>query len=143
VILPGRSGLEILKDLASYPTPVIVMSRKGDIKMAVNAVKGGAVDFIQKPFRREDVMSKLANIKPEMPHRKIKALSFDFPEKKPLSFREREVVRLLVAGLTAKQSGQTLGLSHRTVEDHLARIKQKLGISTTAELVKAVLAKPD
>ena len=64
-------------------------------------------------------------------------------EKKPLSFREREVVRLLVAGLTAKQSGQTLGLSHRTVEDHLARIKQKLGISTTAELVKAVLAKPD
>jgi FixJ family two-component response regulator len=59
--LPGRSGLEIFRDLAAYPAPVIVMSEEGDMPMAVNAIKNGAVDFIQKPFFHEGAAAVFAD----------------------------------------------------------------------------------
>ena len=141
LMLPGRSGLEILEDLATYSTPVIAMSGNCDIQMAVNAVKGGAVDFIQKPFRREEILRILAEIPESASRRPPNRLSLDLPGKEPLSYRERQVVRHLVAGLSAKQSAEAFGLSHRTVEDHLARIKRKLGAKNLAELIAAVLKK--
>jgi FixJ family two-component response regulator len=102
--LPGRSGLEILRDLATYPAPVILMSEEGNIPMAVNAIKNGAVDFIQKPFRREEILNKLANLTTGVPHAKPDTLSFSFPGKGALSYRERQIVRLLVL-LSQKVAG--------------------------------------
>jgi FixJ family two-component response regulator len=139
LLLSGRSGLDVLEDLATYSAPVIAMSGVGDIQMAVNAVKGGAVDFIQKPFRREEILRILAEIPESASRRPPNRLSLDLPGKEPLSYRERQVVRHLVAGLSAKQSAEAFGLSHRTVEDHLARIKRKLGVKNLAELIAAVL----
>ena len=139
LLLSGRSGLDVLEDLATYSAPVIAMSGVGDIQMAVNAVKGGAVDFIQKPFRREEILRILAEIPESASRRLPNRLSLDLPGKEPLSYRERQVVRHLVAGLSAKQSAEAFGLSHRTVEDHLARIKRKLGVKNLAELIAAVL----
>ena len=141
LLLSGRSGLDVLEDLATYSAPVIAMSGVGDIQMAVNAVKGGAVDFIQKPFRREEILRILAEIPESASRRPPNRLSLDLPGKEPLSYRERQVVRHLVAGLSAKHSAEALGLSHRTVEDHLARIKRKLGAKNLAELIAAVLKK--
>jgi FixJ family two-component response regulator len=142
LVRSGRSGLEVLKDLVTYPTPVIAMSRKGDIEMAVDAVKGGAIDFVQKPFRREKILSVLANFPEASSLSAPNKVVHNFSGKKPLSYRERQVVQHLVAGLSAKQSAEVLGLSHRTVEDHLARIRQKFGAKNAAALVRAVLAKP-
>ena len=139
LVLPGRSGLAILDDLASYSSPVIAMSGKADIQMAVNAIKGGAVDFIQQPFRREEILRVLADIPERSPRRSHNMLSFDLAGKKPLSYRDRQVVRHLVSGLSAKESAEAIGLSHRTVEDKLARIKRKLGVKNSAELIAAVL----
>ena len=141
LLLSGRSGLDVLEDLATYSAPVIAMSGVGDIQMAVNAVKGGAVDFIQNPFRREEILRILAEIPESASRRLPNRLSLDLPGKEPLSYRERQVVRHLVAGLSAKHSAEALGLSHRTVEDHLARIKRKLGAKNLAELIAAVLKK--
>jgi len=141
LVLPGRSGLAILDDLTSYSSPVIAMSGKADIQMAVNAIKGGAVDFIQKPFRREKILRVLADIPESAPQRSPNMLWFDLPGKEPLSYRDRQVVQHLVAGLSAKESAEAIGLSHRTVEDKLARIKRKLGVKNSAELIAAVLKK--
>ncbi len=113
VHMPGRSGLDILKDLNAqdYPAPILIISGQGDIPMAVEAIKHGAVDFIEKPFDAETVA------------------------------REREVLAQIRAGASNREAGRQLGISSRTIEVHRARIMEKLGAKNAADLVRIVSTK--
>jgi FixJ family two-component response regulator len=144
VYLPGRSGLEILKDLAGYPAPVLMISGQGDIPTAVDSIKGGAQDFIEKPFRRDAIVGQIektiAGFSYGKHQPKRQQPSLHFPGREPLSPRERDVLNLLVSGVSSsKELGLKLGLSPRTVEDHRAKIMRKLGVKNAVELMVAVM----
>lgn len=145
VKLPGRSGLEILKDLADYPAPVIMISGNGDIPTAVNAIKSGAVDFVQKPFKGSEIVGRLAKLVEDFSHRKTDALAeklsaLKLPGREPLSRREREVLQLLVSGTSSnKEVGLALGLSPRTVEEYRANIMRKFGVKNAVEMMVVVM----
>ena len=143
VDLPGRSGFEVLNDLATYPVPVIMISGHGDIPMAVKAIKSGAQDFIQKPLRGEELINRVENILRGSSHRrsalpKPKQSSSNSPRQQLLTLREREVLEQVAVGLSSKEVGQALGISPRTVEDIRSRIMRRLGVRNTAELIMAV-----
>src|SRR5579871_4342304 len=116
VHIPGKSGLDILRELSAqdYPVPIFIMSGKGDIPMAVEAVKNGALDFIEKPFRGGDVVASVrdaisADRRLKRNEAGPKRASFHFPNREPLTPREQDVLALLVSGATNKEAGQELG----------------------------------
>jgi FixJ family two-component response regulator len=142
---PGKCGLEILRKLRGedYPAPVFVTSGQGDIPMAVAAIKNGALDFIEKPFRSSEIIARV---------KAIDALSQvgngnQYPKtflpylegRKPLTRREREVLEQIAAGASNKEAGRQLGISPRTIEDHRANIMKKIGVKNAAELIRRVL----
>ncbi|MBN8991330.1 MAG: response regulator transcription factor [Rhizobiales bacterium] len=144
VNLPGRSGLEILKDLADCPAPVVIISGRGDIPTAVTAIKEGAQDFIQKPFRGGELLGLLEKLLAASSTRCHEALgkkisSVNFPGREPLTRRERDVLRQVVIGASNKEIATALGISFRTVEEHRSNIMRKLGVKNAAELIIAVL----
>ena len=145
--IPGKSGLDILKELniRSYTAPVFIISGKGDIAMAVEAIKNGALDFIEKPFRGSDVVARVreaiaAGQRLNRDEAAAKRASFHFPNREPLTAREQDVLTLLVTGATNKGAGRQLGISHRTIEIHRARIMEKLGAKTAADLIRIALS---
>ncbi|MCK4958464.1 MAG: response regulator transcription factor [Planctomycetes bacterium] len=142
VCLPGMSGLELQARLKEQNAnlPIVIISGHGDVPMAVQAVKAGAVDFIEKPFR-EHVLWE--NIK--------KALAMDAQDRADrieladiqerialLSDRERGVMELVLAGKTSKEIADKLGLSHKTVETHRTHIMEKLGVRSAVQLTRLV-----
>jgi len=145
VHIPGDSGLDILKHLNAqdYPAPIFIMSGEGDIAMAVTAIKNGALDFIEKPFRGSDVVTRVKDAIEAFTRRpkesESNAADFHFPGREPLSRREREVLALIVKGDSNKEAGRQLGISPRTIEDHRARIMTKLGAKNAADLIRIVL----
>jgi FixJ family two-component response regulator len=145
VHIPGDSGLDILKHLNAqdYPAPIFIMSGKGDIAMAVQAIKNGALDFIEKPFRGSAVVTRVTEAIEAFTRRpkesESNAAEFHFPGREPLSRREREVLALVVQGASNKEAGRQLGISPRTIEDHRARIMTKLGAKNAADLIRIVL----
>jgi two-component system, LuxR family, response regulator FixJ len=143
VHMPGRSGLDILRELNAhhYPTPIFIISGQGDIPMAVQAIKNGAFDFIEKPFDAETV---LARVKEAIAAAERRANNGDgigevFPGSELLTPREREVLHQIAAGASNKEAGRTLGISPRTIEVHRVRIMEKLGAKNAADLVRIVL----
>jgi FixJ family two-component response regulator len=144
VHLPGRSGLEILKDLATYPAPVVMISGHGNIPVAVSAIKDGALDFIQKPLKRGDILDRLENIvaassRDQKTLLQQRISSLNFPGREPLSARERDVLQLAATGSSNKEIAEILGISYRTVEDHRSNFMRKLGLKNIAELLMTVL----
>ena len=144
VHIPGKSGLDILKELhgEDYPAPIFMISGKGDIPMAVSAIKGGALDFIEKPFRGSELVAHLneaidAYVRRQSAPSKIDSLHF--PGREPLTRREREVLEQFTAGASNKEAGRHLGISPRTIEDHRANIMKKLGARNAADLVRIVM----
>ncbi len=145
VHLPGCSGLELLKqiDAAHYPAPVLVISGVGDIPTAVEAIRNGALDFIEKPFEPAAVVARV--------HDAMRAwqsvladdnlLPRDFPGHERLTAREREVLGRIAQGASNKEAGRELGISPRTIEVHRARIMEKLGAKNAADLMRIVLGK--
>ncbi len=147
VYIPGKSGLEILKELSvrNCPAPVLIISGKGDIAMAVEAIKSGAFDFIEKPFRGSDVVARVkaaiaANSRRKAASSADDATRFYFPGREPLTAREQDVLAQLVSGATNKETGLHLGISYRTVEIHRARIMEKLGARSATDLMRIVLS---
>jgi FixJ family two-component response regulator len=141
VYLPGRSGLDILKNLNAeeYPAPILMISGKGDIPMAVEAIKHGALDFIEKPFRGSTVSASVQAAIAARNRRSVNGLP-EFPGRKPLTKREGEVLAQLVTGASSKEAAAQLGISPRTIEIHRAHIMGKLGAKNIADLVRIVMS---
>src|ERR1700755_3454450 len=146
VHIPGRSGLDILKELhgEDYPAPIFIISGQGDIAMAVTAIKHGALDFIEKPFRGNEIVARLneaieayARRQAHLPPPNTSAVHS--PGREPLTRREREVLEQFTSGASNKEAGRTLGISPRTIEDHRANIMKKLGAKNAADLVRIVM----
>jgi FixJ family two-component response regulator len=146
VHIPGKSGLDILRELRAedYPAPIFMISGKGDIAMAVGAVKGGALDFIEKPFRGSELVTLLNDAVGAYARRQSedtvsKTSSLRFLGREPLTRREREVLEQFASGLSNKEAGRQLGISPRTIEDHRASIMRKLGARNATDLIRIVL----
>src|SRR6202044_2142004 len=146
VHIPGKSGLDILKELRGedYPAPIFMISGQGDITMAVSAIKNGALDFIEKPFRGNEIVSRLEEAIGAFARRQAessssKISSLHFPGREPLTRREREVLEQFVSGASNKEAGRQLGISPRTIEDHRANIMKKLGARNAADLIRIVM----
>jgi len=143
VHIPGKSGLDILKELNTrdYPAPVFIMSGKGDIPMAVDAIKNGALDFIEKPFRGGEVVERVKQAIAAYSLRKQDdpfLPDFYFPGREPLTRRERDVLATILNGASAKEAGRQLGISHRTIEVHRAKLLEKLGAKNVTDLMRIV-----
>jgi FixJ family two-component response regulator len=145
VNIPGQSGLDILKQLNAqdYPAPIFVISGQGDIPMAVDAIRNGALDFIEKPFRGEAVVTRVRESIAAWTRRQPgdAAASFSFPSREPLTARECDVLTQIVAGASSKEAGRILGISPRTIEFHRARIIEKVGAKNTADLIRIVMTR--
>lgn len=144
VHMPGRSGLDILRELNAehYPSPIFIISGQGDIPMAVQAIKHGAFDFIEKPFDAETVLARVREAIAAQERRQSagdSGIGDVFPGSNLLTPREREVLHQIAAGASNKEAGRSLGISPRTIEVHRARIMEKLGAKNAADLVRIVL----
>jgi FixJ family two-component response regulator len=147
VKLPGQSGLDILKHLNAqdYPAPIFMISGRGDIPMAVEAIKHGALDFIEKPFQGSMVTACVqtaiaARARLRANNKPLNAMPLEFPGRKPLTKREGEVLAQLVSGASSKEAAVQLGISPRTIEIHRARVMAKLGAKNAADLVRIVMS---
>ncbi len=145
VHLPGCCGLELLKklDAPRYPAPILVISGRGDIATVVEAIRNGALDFIEKPFDPAAVVTRVrAAIRAwQSVSQQDNILARDFPGRDRLTARERDVLGRIAQGASNKESGRELGISPRTIEVHRARIMEKLGAKNAADLMRIVLGK--
>lgn len=145
VRLPGKSGLEILKELRAenYPAPVIMISGHGTIDTAMEAVRNGAIDFIQKPFNGVKLVSRIEEALEREAASRVSALgsgcSLHLPGQEALTAREREILTQTLLGKSNKEVSRLYGISPRTVEDHRSNIKRKTGGKTLIELVRAAI----
>ncbi|VVS96648.1 response regulator [Rhizobium sp. EC-SD404] len=140
VHMPGRSGLDILRVLeqSRFPAPVIVITGQGDIPMAVQAVKLGALDFLEKPF---DVDRLIERVRQAIDGAPADSFQSGFAGDDRLSEREAEVLAQVVGGARDKEAAIALGISPRTVEAHRKSIMAKLGARTLADLLRIVYSK--
>jgi two-component system response regulator DctR len=139
--MPGRSGSVLHEELLrrGIRVPVIFITGHGDIPMAVSAMRKGAFDFIEKPFDDEQLLSQVLAA--------LEAYEAPEPDKAPaaaaplevLSSRQREVLQRVLDGKPSRQIAEELAISVKTVEFHRARIMQKLGVRTAAELFRRCL----
>lgn len=143
VRMPDMSGLDLLRELRSQSclVPVIVMTGHGDIQLAVEAMKSGAIDFLEKPFDDERV---LAAVRSALEVRRAQdervGRRHEVEERlQSLSQRERQVLDGLVAGLPNKTIAHDLGISPRTVEVYRANVMTKMQAGSLSELVRMVL----
>src|SRR5512138_1689309 len=140
VRMPEMSGLEVQQQLnkAGSMLPVILISGHGDIPMAVQAMKDGAFDFLQKPFRDQELIDRINGaLKLDAQNREsVDRLADLKAREESLTPREREVLVLVVDGKANKVIAIDLGLSERTVEIHRANVMEKMGARSVAHLVK-------
>ncbi len=140
VRMPEMSGLEVQQHLnkAGSMLPVILVSGHGDIPMAVQAMKDGAFDFLQKPFRDQELIDRINGaLKLDTQNREsVDRLADLTAREQSLTPREREVLVLVVDGKANKVIAIDLGLSERTVEIHRANVMEKMGARSVAHLVK-------
>jgi FixJ family two-component response regulator len=144
VRMPGMSGLEVQQQLnrSGSMLPVILISGHGDIPMAVQAMKDGAFDFLQKPFRDQDLLDRINGaLKLDAKNRASVDRLADLTQRsESLTPREREVMALVVDGKANKVIAIDLGLSERTVEIHRANVMEKMAARSVAHLVKMHMA---
>jgi FixJ family two-component response regulator len=140
VRMPEMSGLEVQQHLnrSGSMLPVILMTGHGDIPMAVQAMKDGAFDFLQKPFRDQDLLDRINGaLKQDAENRETVERHADLKRRsESLTPREREVMALVVDGRANKVIAIDLGLSERTVEIHRANVMEKMQARSVAHLVK-------
>lgn len=138
--MPGLGGLELQEELLKRGNslPIIFITGHGDVPMAVDAMQKGAVDFIQKPFRDQDLLDRIREALMTDKERREEQEKHAEVEKRlnRLTNREREVFDLVVTGKPNKVIAYELGVSQRTVEIHRARVMEKMQARSLADLVK-------
>nr|WP_237642478.1 response regulator transcription factor [Stenotrophomonas panacihumi] len=140
VRLPGISGLDFQAQLAAQGValPIVFMTGHGDIPMTVRAMKAGAVDFLAKPFRDQDMLDAVSAAIERDRQRRAQAASLDQVRGhyETLTPREREVMAHVVSGLMNKQVAGLIGLSEITVKIHRGNVMRKMGVRSLADLVR-------
>jgi FixJ family two-component response regulator len=138
--LPGLSGLDLQAELAKADirVPIIFMTGHGDIPMSVRAMKAGAVDFLPKPFRDQDMLDAVSlALERDRQRRDDEKAILDLRALfESLTPREREVMGFVTAGLMNKQIAAEIGLSEITVKIHRSHVMKKMGARSLADLVK-------
>lgn len=141
--MPGMSGQALLELLQKehIHIPVIIITGHGDITSAVRAMKAGAIDFLEKPFREADLLDRIESaIASDQAYRaSTRHLQSIRERRETLTNREREVLQLVVDGFLNKQIARELGISEKTVEVHRANLMRKMQADGVAELVRMVL----
>ncbi len=142
--MPGLGGLELQDELLRRDNsmPIIFITGHGDVPMAVEAMRKGAVDFIQKPFRDQELLDRVHKALRTDEERRSEARRVGEVRKlvERLTQREREVFDLVVTGKPNKVIAYELGVSQRTVEIHRARVMEKMKARSLADLVRMQLA---
>jgi two-component system, LuxR family, response regulator FixJ len=145
--MPDMSGLELQQHLnrTGSMLPVIFITGHGDVPMAVQAMKEGAFEFIQKPFRDQDLLDRINHaLKQDAENRNMVARRAEVLHRlESLTPRERQVMDLVVDGAANKVIAIDLALSERTVEIHRAKVMEKMGARSVAHLVKLHLTLTD
>src|SRR5258705_452982 len=140
VRLPGLSGLNLQRELRDrgIQIPIIFITGHGDIPMSVQAMKAGAVEFLTKPFRDQDLLDAIeqATERDRAARRQRTEMGQLVERSETLTPREREVMRLVVAGLLNKQVASELAISEKTVNVHRSQVMQKMRADSLAELVR-------
>jgi FixJ family two-component response regulator len=143
VRMPGMSGLELQERLNERHAilPIIFITGHGDVPMAVEALQAGALDFLQKPFRDQELLDRIARaLEKDAANRRelleLRAIAKRFEELTP---RERDVMELVTQGKANKAIAAELNISQRTVEIHRARVMEKTQAASLAHLVRMVL----
>lgn len=143
VRLPGMTGLELQRELRQHhiDLPVLIITGHGDIAMAVEAMKNGALDFLQKPFDDQELLDHVQNaIRLDTERRQRGVQKQEFADRLArLSPRELQVKDMLVNGLSNKQIASSLGISEKTVEVHRGHLMKKAGAKNIAQLMQLVL----
>jgi FixJ family two-component response regulator len=141
VRLPGTSGLELQKRLVAQKDriPTIFISAYGDIPMVVQIMKAGAAEFLQKPFREQELLECVqAALRKDLALRESEEqISEVMNSYRSLTKREREIMKLVVTGQINKQIAAQVGLSEVTVKIHRAQVMRKMGSNSLADLVRA------
>ncbi|MDX1754637.1 MAG: response regulator FixJ [Marinobacter sp.] len=145
--MPGMDGMELQKKLNERHAilPIIFVTGHGDVPMAVDAMKEGAVDFIQKPYREEALLEKIeAALEQDREQRKSLGEQQEILRRiKTLTPRESEIMERMIAGQANKVIAIELEISQRTVEIHRSRVMHKMGTHSLAHLVRMVLSVKD
>jgi FixJ family two-component response regulator len=140
VRMPGLSGLDLQEQLAAQGImlPVIIITGHGEVPMAVRAMKGGAIDFIEKPFSDQLLLDRAREAIAQDAHNRVEqARRAEVAARLALlTPREREVMEMVVSGKANKQVGASLGISQKTVEAHRAQVMRKTRADSLAELVQ-------
>ena len=140
VRLPGASGLEFQQTLIKngFSVPIIFITAHGDVPMTSRAMKAGAIEFLMKPFQKDELLAavRLGLDRDRVRREQDSELSVLKAKLAQLSQREREVMDLVVTGLINKEIGARLGLSEVTVKIHRSRMMQKMEATSLAELVR-------
>src|ERR1700741_1587278 len=143
VRMPQMSGLEVQEqlNLRGAVIPVIFITGHGDIPMAVEAMQAGAFDFLQKPFRDQDLIDRIQRaLEKDRANRAVlNERSLIRQRLESLTPREREVLTMVTSGKPNKVMAADLGVSQRTVEIHRARVMEKMGASSLPPLVRMIM----
>jgi len=143
VRMPGMSGLELQQqlNLRGATIPVIFITGHGDIPMAVEAMQHGAFDFLQKPFRDQDLIDRMQRALERDARQRAALTQYERIRARfqSLTPREREVLSLMTSGKPNKVMAADLGVSQRTVEIHRARVMEKTGAASLAQLVRMAM----
>ena len=138
--LPGISGLDLQRELpaANIHIPIIFITAHGDIPMTVRAMKAGAVEFLTKPFRDQDLLDAVhVALERDRARRQREAEIAVLRDRfESLTPREREVLPWVVAGLVSKQIADAIGATEATVKVHRSQLMRKMGASSLADLVR-------
>lgn len=138
VRIPGISGLELQRTLASqkFPIPIIFLSAHGEIPMATQAIRAGAIDFLQKPFSPHALLERIHEaLALDEDNRRKRAEAGDVKSRLlSLTQREQEIMWLLAAGESAKHIAVTLSISSKTVDNHRAKILEKMEVENPTQL---------
>src|ERR1700680_1073552 len=140
VRLPGQSGLDLQRELAAAnrEVPIIFITGHGDIPMSVQAMKGGAIEFLTKPFRDQDLIDAInLGLERDRARRQTgREIALLRERLESLTPREREVLPLIISGRLNKQVAAEVGISEATAKVHRSQLMRKLGADSLADLVR-------